>query len=293
MGLFSIFKKGDILYYPGCRTYVKHEESIDIYKRIFSKLGINIITLEELEIPKKHFCCGLVPLELGYEQEARKLARENMEFLKANNIKRIMTNCPSCFKMLTQNYPEMMPDWDIEVINTWKLILERLIAKQRLIKKKYDEQITFHDSCYLARHCSIYNIPRKILELLGYEIIEMYDSKDKAICCGSCGGLTLTNPELADKIATQRVFQAKRAKAKRIIVTSFDNYDLLKRNSADVEVTEISEILAEALGIKIKKIIEGPLSEEEEIILDLKTDQKIKEEIKEDYLDDELEDDLI
>ena len=121
MGLFSRFKKSDVLYYPGCRTYIKHKENMELYKKIFSKLGINLLIMD------KNFCCGLPALELGYEQEARKIARKNLEFLKENNIKKIMTSCPSCYKMLTQDYPEMLPDWDIEIENTWEIILKKLL----------------------------------------------------------------------------------------------------------------------------------------------------------------------
>src|SRR3989344_7672090 len=169
MGIFSIFQKADALYYPGCTTYYKYNENYEIYKKIFSKLGIYVILAENIT------CCGLPALELGYETEARKLARKKLELLKENGIKRIITNCSACYKMFTQNYPELLPDWDIEIVDIWRLILEKLTNKQRLIKNFSDEKITYHDSCYLGRYCGIYDEPRRILELIGYKIVEMPD----------------------------------------------------------------------------------------------------------------------
>jgi len=278
MSIFSIFKKSDILYFPGCVTYFKHKESYEIYKKIFSKLGIGVIELDD------KICCGLPALEAGYEQEVRRLARKNFELFKEIGVKKIITNCPACFKMFSQNYPELLPDWDIKVENVWKLILKKLAGKSRLIKKKTEEAVGYHDSCYLGKYCGIYDEPRQVLELIGYEIEEFLDSRENSFCCGSCGGLARINPELADKIAKQRILQAKRRKMKKIVVASFMDYDLLKKNSdgTGVEILEFSEILSSALNIKNreKKEEDKEPAEEEQLILDIKADEKIKEELK-------------
>ena len=130
MGIFSIFKKAETLYYPGCVTYFKFKENFELYKKIFSKLGMNVIESKGIN------CCGLPVLEAGYELEARKLARQNFELFQKNNIKKIITNCPACCKMFSQDYAEMLPDWDIEVKNVWKIILDKLEIRGRLIKNK-------------------------------------------------------------------------------------------------------------------------------------------------------------
>ena len=288
--MFSIFKRSNTLYYPGCVTYFKFRENFELYKKIFLKLGMNVIESRGIN------CCGLPVLEAGYEQEARKLARENFELFKKNNIKKIITNCPACCKMFVQNYAEMLPDWDIEISNLWELILYKLVSKPRLIKERIGEVVTYHDSCYLGRHCGIYDSPRRILELIGYEIKEMPDSRENSFCCGSCGGLVRVNSELADKIARQRLLQAKRIGVKKIIVASFDNYQLLKKNigELDIEVLELSEVLALALGIKEKdegvtEEVEPLATEEGQIVIDVKTDQKVEKELKnEDYLEEDV-----
>jgi Fe-S oxidoreductase len=278
MGIFSILglEKPDTLYYPGCMTYFKHKDNYEAYKKIFSKLGIKTLWSENI------ICCGLPAFEMGYEGEARKLARKKFELLKENGIKRIITNCPGCYKMFKQNYPEFLPDWDIEVVDVWRLILEKLINKPKLIKNGTEEKVTYDDSCYLGRYCGIYDEPRKILELIGYTIEEICDSRENSICAGSCGSLTIINPELADKIARQRLLQAKRTGAKKIIVASMQDYDLLKKNSEGlgIEVLELSGVLAKALNIQFSKeakeeITEEP--EEKELTADAESDKKIEE----------------
>ena len=153
------------------------------------------------------------------------------------------------------------------------------------------ESATYHDSCYLGRHCEIYEEPRKILELIGYDLKEMQDSKENGMCCGSCGGLAISNPELADEVAKQRLLQAKRIGVGKIIVASMENYQLFKKNSLEtgIEILELSEVLATALDIKKEiEVEEEQISNEEKIILDTKANIKLQEEIEEeDYYDNE------
>lgn len=282
MGLFSRFRTSNTLYFPGCVTYFKFNENFELCKKIFSKLRINF------KIIDKKICCGLPAFEAGYEAEARKLARRNFEIFKEEGIKEIITACPSCYKMFLQDYPEMLPDWDIEVKNLWEIILDKLENKPRLVKHKAMEMVTYHDSCYLGRYCGIYDVPRRILELIGYEIKEMPDSKENSMCCGSCGGLIRTNPKLADEIAKQRLLQAKRMGINKMIVTSLADYTLLNKNAGefDMKVLEFSEVLAKALSIKIKKQeIPEELTKEEHLVLDTEANIQLEEELKEDFYD--------
>jgi len=108
MGLFG---KSSTVYIPGCITFFKYREFYDLYQRIFNKLGIKFRILE------KQRCCGLAALEAGYDAEARKLARENMDMLKQEDIKSIITTSPDCYKMLLQDYPKFLPDWNTDCYN--------------------------------------------------------------------------------------------------------------------------------------------------------------------------------
>ena len=252
MGLFSIFKKSNTLYFPGCITYFKYPEYFELYKIIFDKLGIGFRLIE------KKICSGIDAFEAGYEADARKLARRNFEIFKEEEITGIITNSPSAYKMFLQNYPEFIPDWNISVLNIWKIILEKIKDKPRLLKNKANGKAAYQDSCYLGRYCGIYDEPREILKLIGYELKEFPDSRENSMCSGSCGNLPLTNPKIADDIAKEKILQAKRMKINKIIVSSLQEYELLKKNSEDeIEILELSEAIGNSLGIgKINKLIE-------------------------------------
>ena len=47
MGLMDLFGKRDTIYFPGCITYFKFKEGFDLYRKIFSRLGIKARVLDE------------------------------------------------------------------------------------------------------------------------------------------------------------------------------------------------------------------------------------------------------
>ncbi|MDD5193300.1 MAG: (Fe-S)-binding protein [Candidatus Nanoarchaeia archaeon] len=251
MGLFSVFKKSSTIYFPGCLTYFKFKDNFELYKKIFEKLGIEFRTVE------KNICCGLPALEAGYENEARKLAKRNYEIFKEEQITSIIASSPCCYKMFLSDYPKILPDWNIDVKSIWKIILYKLELNPGLIRNKANESIVYNDSCYLGRYCGMYEEPRKILKLLGYELKEFFNSKEESFCCGSCGGLNRTNPEAANEIAKEKIIQARRINAKKIITSSLNDYEILKKNlpGSGIEIMDFSEVLAKALGIGVKKIV--------------------------------------
>ena len=253
MPILNIFKgKGNILYYPGCLTKHMLGAELENYKKILNRLGVDFIILPD------ELCCGSPALNAGYEKDARSLARKNFELFQKHNIHRIITNCPACFKVFSQDYGEMMPDWDIKTEHIVFTILNALEREQKAIVKKNNERITYHDPCHLGRHAGIYEEPRLILELLGYEIAEMKNNRENAFCCGGGAGLKANNPELAEKVAKRVIKQAKDAGVSKIITTCPLCFAHLTESSdAGIEIQEFSSAVAEALGLEAERIIVG------------------------------------
>jgi len=249
------------VYYPGCLTsYILQDEASN-YRKILEKLKVDFIVLPE------HLCCGSPVLNAGYEKDARNLARKNLELFKKYNVRKIITNCPACFKTFLQDYKELLPEWDIEVEHVITTILNHLRKKK--MDSENREKVTYHDPCHLGRHLGIlrnqkisdgpknssfcgYDEPREILERLGFEIIEMKHNRENSLCCGGGAGLRVNSPELADKIAKARILEAKELGVSKIITPCPLCFAHLGENS-DIEIVEFSHVVAEGLGLKAEK----------------------------------------
>lgn len=243
MALFGFFKSGNTLYYPGCLTKFVLNSEMENYKRILEKIKVDFIMITS------ELCCGSPALNAGYETEARKLARKNLELFNKHNIKKIITSCPACFKVLS-GYKEMLPDWKIEVEHITTTILNYLRKKK--IELVFREKVTYHDPCHLGRHSGIYEEPREILRRLGYEIVEMRNNRENSLCCGGGAGLRTNNPELASKIARERIKQASEINVQKIITTCPLCFAHMAENSG-IEVVEFSQAVAESLGLKAER----------------------------------------
>lgn len=202
MGLFNLFSKEKVLYFPGCLTKGVLKEQFENYKEIFNKLKLDFVLLSDEES-----CCGLPVLNAGHKKDARKLAKKNFELFKKNGITKIVTNCPSCYHTFKEVCPILVRDWDIEVEHATVTILNAL--KKRNIKYRGQEEdkpvVTYHDPCHLGRYSNIYNEPREVIELLGGKLKELKLNKENALCCGAGGGLRANFPETAKMAAKKRV----------------------------------------------------------------------------------------
>lgn len=231
------FWGGNILYYPGCLTKFAAKDLKEKYEKILRTLGIDFIELAEIEK-----CCGSPALKAGYIEDFKKLAEENLKIFKEHSVKKIITNCPACFMILKKEYKKVLGDkWNIEIEHITQTIAKKDL---RLFKNKdlREKTVTFHDPCHLGRQMGVYEEPREIIKKLGYEIVEMQLTKSGSFCCGGGGGTKTNEPELANKIAKDRIEQAKKTGAPILVTCCPLCYLHLKENAKDIEVKELSEL---------------------------------------------------
>ncbi len=98
-------------------------------------------------------------------------------------------------------------------------------------------RVTYHDPCDLARGMKIIDEPRKILEKLGVEIVEMENSKLQSRCCGGGGGILISDPFLSDRIAKKRIEEALNTGVDTLVTSCPTCEQVLKKAAAEISET--------------------------------------------------------
>ncbi|MGF7027240.1 Fe-S oxidoreductase, partial [Sphingobacterium sp. HSC-15S19] len=183
----------DILFWVGCAgSFDERAQKItrDIC-RILQHVGLKYAILGTEES-----CTGDPAKRSGNEFLFQMQAMMNIEVLNGYEIKKIVTACPHCFNTLKNEYPSLGGNY--EVIHHTQLI-QNLIDEGKLKPADNNvfkgKKITYHDPCYLGRANEVYEAPRKVLESLDTQLIELKRCKSNGLCCGAGGGQMFKEPE--------------------------------------------------------------------------------------------------
>ncbi len=253
----------EFLYFPGCfPAYDPRLRKVAIsVAKILRKAGVSFGILGE-----KEWCCGEAIRRAGAEKIFQEAAQSNITAFKNAGVEKIVVTSPHCYTTFKNEYPEL--GGDFEVLHTTQLFYQ-LIKEGSLKPNKLKElegpndsttqrpndpiKVVYHDPCTLGRQNGIYEEPRGILcSIPGLELMEIKNfSRQFAFCCGGgSGGLWLDWPK-GERMADIRVQQALDTGAEVLAVACpyclqmFE--DSVKTMNLDLQVMDVSELLAEAL----------------------------------------------
>ncbi|NAW52220.1 (Fe-S)-binding protein [Elizabethkingia argentiflava] len=243
-------KSPEVLFWVGCAG--SFDDRAKKITKAFAKL-LNKIGVEFAVLGQEESCTGDPAKRAGNEFVFQMMALTNIEILNTYEVKKIVTACPHCFNTLKNEYPALGGNY--QVLHHTQF-LKQLMSEGRLkieggsFKGK---KITFHDPCYLGRANDEYEAPRKLLEKLDAELIEMKRCRANGLCCGAGGAQMFKEPEKGNKdINIERTEEALDLKP-HIVATGCPFCNTMITDGVkhfekheEVQVKDIVELIAEA-----------------------------------------------
>jgi glycolate oxidase iron-sulfur subunit len=174
-----------VAFLGGCLANICFARLNEATVRVLRKNGC------EVSIPELQTCCGALHVHSGLAEDARKLARRNIDALLDGDYDAIITNAGGCGSTLKE-YGELL-EHDPAYADKARRFAGRVkdvtefLASIDLNPEMSGQKIvaTYQDSCHLAHGQKVRSAPRKLLNSVpGLELREMQLSD---LCCGSAG----------------------------------------------------------------------------------------------------------
>ncbi len=234
----------EYLYWVGCATSFdeRARRTAESTAKLLQRAGVDFAILGPREA-----CTGDPARRIGNEYVFQAFAEQNVATLNEAGVTKIIANCPHCFNTLGNEYPDFGGDY--EVIHHSD-VLARLVSEGRLTPRRDEAlKVTYHDSCYLARHNDVLAPPRELLATLG-DPIEMERSGRQTFCCGA-GGAHMWMEERGSGINEDRVREAAGTGAGTLAVAcpfcTVMLDDGVQSVGEDLRVVDVATLLMESI----------------------------------------------
>jgi Fe-S oxidoreductase len=231
------------VYFPGADTIAHRPSEITATFSLFDKLGVDYVGC----YTGHQLAAGMTLYRAGFRRDfsirAERLAHQLLRY------KLILTSSPQTYYTLTALFLEL----DINLTGRVRHVLDLVwpLTKRRKLADPPKGVPTIHDPSYEARYLRRMDQPREIVQALyGLEPVEMVYQRVSAYASGQQSVYTLMFPESGNRIAAERLRQAREVNASAILTTSPAAASALEtaRNDQDPTVSTLTELLDACLA---------------------------------------------
>jgi Fe-S oxidoreductase len=234
----------EYLYWVGCAASFdeRARASAVATARLLQAAGVDFAILGPREA-----CTGDPARRMGNEYVFQAYAEQNVATLNEQRVRKVVASCPHCFNTLANEYGDFGGDY--EVVHHSQL-LARLVEEGRLQPASGGGSVTYHDSCYLARHNDVRLEPRTLLHVIG-QPVEMERSGTKTFCCGAGGAHMWMEEGGSRQINLERAEEAVATGADTLAVAcpfcTVMLDDGVRETGSEMRVADVATLLAESL----------------------------------------------
>ena len=230
---------GDLGHFISCSSY-RDDDLLKATEKVLSKAGLDVRRFGGGDI-----CCGAPLYYAGDVEGFRQASLKMKAAIEAKRVRKIVVDCPTCVKTMTEIYRETGTELDVEIVHTTQF-LAALIKQGKLVFRKKSATVTLHDPCILSYDLAVSAEPRGIITALGFNLKEAVYSADHTHCCGGAYGAKIGNHRLKDAVTSMRVNELKNTAAD-IYVTACPT---CKSVLSEINMKYITELVAERILAK-------------------------------------------
>ena len=240
-------KRGRVAFLAGCIASVSFAELNRATVRVLNENGIEVF------VPEAQQCCGALAAHGGYREQAKQLARKNIEAMLDPSCDAVVTNAAGCGATLKE-YGDLLAgdprfrDRAIEFAAKSKDVNEYLAnIGLRQPKRRLAARVTYQDPCHLAHGQGVRSAPREVLNTAAAQIVELAHPD---FCCGSAGTYNVVQNDLSMRILKDKMDDVQ-ATAADVIATANVGCMLqlragVRQRGLNMRVAHVIELLDEA-----------------------------------------------
>lgn len=228
-----------------------------IVDQLFPRVGLAMADVLErigysVDFREQQTCCGQPAFNSGYREEAAQVAEHFIRTFRDADF--VVVPSGSCTSMITHHFYDLFPrgadlheETEYLAPRVWefsRFLTE--VAKVEDVGAKFEQTVTYHDSCHALRELHIKDAPRRLLsKVRGLTLKEMSVSEE---CCGFGGTFSVKFPEVSGAMARTKVDSIHATGASTVV--SIDSSCLmqlqgtLSRAGSKVRTMHLAEVLA-------------------------------------------------
>jgi glycolate oxidase iron-sulfur subunit len=214
----KVQRKAKVAFFAGCVMDSVFYETNRKTIQLLAAVGCDVV------IPQTQTCCGALHAHSGELQQAKELAKRNIEAFEETGADWYLNNAGGCGAMLNE-YENLLAD-DPE----WADRAKQFVSKSRDIsviltemgplpfRKEMDCKVTYQDSCHLRHVQQVVSQPRQLLRSIpGVRYVELAGADQ---CCGSAGIYSLVQYHTSMKILDQKMESVRATDAAYVVTTN-------------------------------------------------------------------------
>lgn len=198
-------RRASVAFHAGCIASVAFSGLNRATVRVLNRNGVEVYVFPQQR------CCGALHAHAGRREEARLLARRNLDALERTGraFDAIVTNSAGCGSHMKEYFDLLAGDpaygaraqaYAGQTRDITEFLAGLGLRPPRLAP--HWRRVTYQDPCHLAHAQRIRSAPRELLRATGHEIVELAHPDQ---CCGSAGTYNVTQNELSMRILAARM----------------------------------------------------------------------------------------